>query len=77
MDFKICEMQICEMQVCSDHSFNKMEHYQQVYLTWPVFIEILKEKILIFIIDKWKNYIQVCIHTELNEPQRSIVCISN
>ena len=72
MDFKICEM-----EVCSDHSFNKMEHYPQVYLTRSVFIKIFKEKILVFIIDKWKNYIQVCIHTELNEPQRSIFCISN
>ena len=72
MDFKICEM-----EVCSDHSFKKMEHYPQVYLTRSVFIKIFKEKILVFIIDKWKNYIQVCIHTELNEPQRSIFCISN
>ena len=72
MDFKICEM-----QVCSDNSFNKMEHYPQVYLTRSVFIKIFEEKILVFIIDKWKNYIQVCIHTELNEPQRSIFCISN
>ena len=41
------------------------------------FIKILKEIILVFLIDKQKNYIQVYTHTELNETQRAIVCISN
>lgn len=64
MDFKICEM-----EVGSDHSFNKMERYPQLYLTRSVFIKLFKEKILIFIMDKWKNYIQVCICTKLNDPE--------
>ena len=48
MDFRICEM-----QVCSDYRVNK-EHYQlSIGISKrPILIKILKEKILVFIIDK-------------------------